>query len=55
MKNSVDFVMEFNIGSFEILVYTNRNAEVPLKWEDSDPHFIPNAETVKLRSFSTNV
>ena len=41
--------------SFEILVYTNRNAEVPLKWEDSDPHFIPNAETVKLRSFSTNV
>ncbi|KNB46008.1 hypothetical protein JH06_0434 [Blastocystis sp. subtype 4] len=41
--------------TFEILVYTNRDAEVPLKWEDSDPHFIPNAETVKLRSFSTSV
>ena len=36
-------------------MYTNRNATVPLKWEDSDPRFIPNAETVKLRSFSTNV
>ncbi|KAK8826378.1 hypothetical protein WA538_001516, partial [Blastocystis sp. DL] len=41
--------------SFEILVYTDKNAEVPLKWEDSDPRFIPNAETVKLRSFSTNI
>ena len=36
-------------------MYTDKNAEVPLKWEDSDPRFIPNAETVKLRSFSTNV
>ena len=50
---SIPFVSK--IGTFEILVYTNRDAEVPLKWEDSDPHFIPNAETVKLRSFSTSV
>ena len=41
--------------TFEILVYTNRSAPIPLKWEESDPHFIVNAETVKLRSFSTNV
>ncbi|KAM7458783.1 hypothetical protein BLSTO_00468 [Blastocystis sp. subtype 1] len=41
--------------SFEVLVYTNKDVEVPLKWEDSDPRFIPNAQTVKLRSFSTNV
>lgn len=44
-----------NLGTFEILVYTNRNAQVPIKWEDSDPRLIPNAETVKLRSFSTGV
>ena len=50
---SIPFVSK--IGTFEILVYTNRDAEVPLKWEDSDPQFIPNAETVKLRSFSTSV
>ena len=48
-------VADFILGSFEVLVYTNKDVEVPLKWEDSDPHFIPNAQTVKLRSFSTNV
>jgi mitotic spindle assembly checkpoint protein MAD2 len=42
--------------SFNILVYADKHAEVPLEWVDSDPHFIQkNAEQVRLRSFSTNV
>ena len=41
--------------SFDLLVYTDRGAEVPLTWEDSDPCIIANAEHVQLRSFSTKV
>ena len=56
LMNHVFYFSIFNdLGTFEILAYTKRNAQVPLKWEDSDPHLIPNAETVKLRSFSTGV
>ncbi|CAG8498262.1 1399_t:CDS:2 [Acaulospora morrowiae] len=40
--------------TFNILAYTDRDAEVPIEWGDSDPHIIENAEQVRLRSFSTN-
>jgi len=40
---------------FDLLVYANKEATVPLSWEDSDPCFIPNSESVKFRSFSTKV
>lgn len=40
---------------FNILIYTDKDAEVPTEWIDSDPHMIKDAEQVKLRSFSTNV
>jgi mitotic spindle assembly checkpoint protein MAD2 len=39
--------------SFDLLVYADRDATVPVLWEDSDPCYISNAEEVKLRSFST--
>ncbi|EGF82262.1 hypothetical protein BATDEDRAFT_87034 [Batrachochytrium dendrobatidis JAM81] len=40
--------------TFNILVYTDKNALVPPTWVDSDPKLIShNAEQVKLRSFST--
>jgi mitotic spindle assembly checkpoint protein MAD2 len=41
--------------SFDLLVYTNKEAVVPKKWEDSDPQYIMNSQEVKLRSFTTSV
>ncbi|KAJ1976644.1 Mitotic spindle checkpoint component mad2 [Dimargaris xerosporica] len=42
--------------TFNILVYADKDAEVPTTWIDSDPHYIKkNSEQVKLRSFSTDV
>lgn len=41
--------------SFDLLVYADKEATVPVLWEDSDPCLIANAEQVKLRSFSTKV
>jgi len=40
---------------FDLLVYADQNASVPVTWEDSDPCYISNYEEVKLRSFSTQV
>jgi mitotic spindle assembly checkpoint protein MAD2 len=41
--------------SFDLLVYTKKDAAVPKKWEDSDPCYIENSQSVKLRSFTTSV
>jgi len=41
--------------SFDLLVYTNMEAVVPKKWEESDPRYILNSQEVKLRSFTTSV
>lgn len=41
--------------SFDLLVYTKKDAAVPAKWEDSDPCYITNSQEVKLRSFTTSV
>jgi mitotic spindle assembly checkpoint protein MAD2 len=41
--------------SFDLLVYTKKDATVPKKWEDSDPCYIMNSQEVKLRSFTTSV
>lgn len=40
---------------FDLLVYADKDATVPVSWEDSDPCFIANAEQVRLRSFNTTV
>eukprot|EP01038_Epipyxis_sp_PR26KG_P007380 gene7380-10052_t len=40
---------------FDLLVYADQEATVPVLWEDSDPCLISNAEQVKLRSFSTKI
>ncbi|KAH6587569.1 hypothetical protein BASA61_006295 [Batrachochytrium salamandrivorans] len=52
---SVSFLPMLNDPcTFNILVYTDKNALVPDTWVDSDPKLIShNAEQVKLRSFST--
>ncbi|KAJ3010870.1 Mitotic spindle checkpoint component mad2 [Thoreauomyces humboldtii] len=42
--------------TFNILAYTDKDAEVPAEWIDSDAKLIArNAEQVRLRSFSTSV
>jgi mitotic spindle assembly checkpoint protein MAD2 len=41
--------------SFDLLVYTKKEAAVPAKWVDSDPCYIMNSQEVKLRSFTTSV
>jgi hypothetical protein len=41
--------------SFDLLIYTDKKAIVPKKWEDSDPRYIMNSQEVKLRSFTTSV
>ena len=41
--------------SFDLLVYADTDAQVPITWEDSDPCYIANAEDVRLRSFTTKV
>jgi mitotic spindle assembly checkpoint protein MAD2 len=34
-------------------VYTEKNVEVPITWENSDPRMIQNSQQVKLRGFDT--
>lgn len=41
--------------SFDLLVYTDKKAEVPITWENSDPRFVQNSQQVKLRGFNTNI
>ncbi|GCC33304.1 mitotic spindle assembly checkpoint protein MAD2A isoform X1 [Chiloscyllium punctatum] len=41
--------------SFDLLVYTDKDLEVPEKWEESGPQFINNSEEVRLRSFTTTI
>jgi mitotic spindle assembly checkpoint protein MAD2 len=44
------------LGSFNILVYTGKDTEVPTQWQDDNAHLIAGAaEQVKLRGFSTSV
>jgi len=42
-------------STFDILLYTDSELEVPLAWEETDPQYIKNAEAVRLRSFDTKV
>jgi len=41
--------------TFDLLVYTDKDINMPEKWADSDPCYILNSAEVKLRSFTTTV
>jgi mitotic spindle assembly checkpoint protein MAD2 len=41
--------------TFDLLIYTDRNVQVPKRWADSDPCYILNSNEVKLRSFTTSI
>ncbi|XP_054609681.1 mitotic spindle assembly checkpoint protein MAD2A [Dunckerocampus dactyliophorus] len=40
---------------FNLLVYTDKDLEIPEKWEESSPHIISQSEEVRLRSFTTSI
>lgn len=50
-----DWMRTSHAGSFDLLVYTDQDAQVPGSWEESDPKYIQNSTEVKLRSFTTKV
>eukprot|EP00898_Chlorokybus_atmophyticus_P005782 jgi/Chlat1/6204/Chrsp44S05806 len=41
--------------TFDLLVYTDAESDVPTEWEESDPKYIANSAEVRLRSFTTKV
>lgn len=43
------------ICSFDILIHTSKNCELPEKWNETNAVSIQNSQTVKLRSFSTGL
>lgn len=43
------------ICSFDILIYTLKDCEVPNNWNETDGVVIQNSQTVQLRSFSTGL
>ncbi|CAH1118018.1 unnamed protein product [Phaedon cochleariae] len=41
--------------SFDIQIYTKDNLQMPDEWAEAEPAHIKNAQTVKMRSFSTQL
>eukprot|EP00300_Choanocystis_sp_HF-7_P011336 c1741_g1_i2.p2 GENE.c1741_g1_i2~~c1741_g1_i2.p2 ORF type:complete len:202 (+),score=35.45 c1741_g1_i2:45-650(+) len=44
-----------NPCTFDLLIYTDVDADVPETWEQSEPRLINNSSEVRLRSFTTKV
>uniref|UniRef100_W5LET4 MAD2 mitotic arrest deficient-like 1 (yeast) n=1 Tax=Astyanax mexicanus TaxID=7994 RepID=W5LET4_ASTMX len=44
-----------SIGAFDLLIYTDKDLEVPEQWEESGPQLIDQSEEVRLRSFTTSI
>ncbi|XP_055551573.1 mitotic spindle assembly checkpoint protein MAD2A [Wyeomyia smithii] len=43
------------ICTFDVLIHTVKNCDIPEKWNETDEVHIPNAQTVQLKSFSTGL
>lgn len=43
------------ICSFDVLIYTLRDCEIPEKWNETEDVRIENSQAVNLRSFTTGV
>ena len=41
--------------TFDLLVYADKEATVPITWEESDPRFIADSTEVRMRSFTTKI
>jgi mitotic spindle assembly checkpoint protein MAD2 len=42
-------------GTFDLLVYADKDMATPETWEESDPRYIENPAEVHLRSFTTKI
>lgn len=51
----IKYVQNSISGAFDLLVYTDKDLEVPAKWGEDGPQFIANSEEVRLRSFTTSI
>ena len=54
-KKPISGCLKIHTGAFDVLVYTDKDEEIPIDWEESDPHFIALSQEVRLKSFSTSV
>lgn len=43
------------VYSFNILVYTKDSMDVPVDWQESNAHIIPNAQQLRFRKIDTNI
>lgn len=41
--------------SFDLQIYTTNEVDLPKEWAEAEPANIRNAQSVKMRSFSTNI
>ncbi|KAG9345530.1 hypothetical protein JZ751_008674 [Albula glossodonta] len=48
-------VVELTGCAFDLLIYTDKDLQVPEKWEESGPQMIADSEEVRLRSFTTTI
>ncbi|KAK6494009.1 mitotic spindle assembly checkpoint protein MAD2A [Huso huso] len=55
LNNVVVQLKDAFAGAFDLLIYTDKDLEVPEKWEESGPQMISNSEEVRLRSFTTTI
>lgn len=43
------------ICTFDVMIHTLQNTEIPAQWDETGAVFIQNAQAVQLRSFSTGL
>ncbi|CEO95551.1 HORMA domain-containing protein [Plasmodiophora brassicae] len=56
ITSSVTFLPLLDVPcSFDLLIHTDLDTQVPKSWEESDPKYISNSAEVKLRSFTTKI
>ncbi|XP_046663852.1 mitotic spindle assembly checkpoint protein MAD2A [Homalodisca vitripennis] len=41
--------------SFDLLIYTKKDCQVPNEWDETQPVFIANSQELQMRSFSTSL
>jgi mitotic spindle assembly checkpoint protein MAD2 len=44
-----------NLCSFDLLIHTQKETEVPTNWNETDNPSIKNSQVVQLKSFSTGL
>jgi mitotic spindle assembly checkpoint protein MAD2 len=56
ITSSVSFLPLLNEPcTFDLLVYTDKNTDIPKTWEESEPKYVQKSAKVRLRSFTTKI